>query len=371
MQRVLQISSNFDNPLYSILFDALRDLGIDSQAYQYAWFGRSKGRKSNLSNVDYAECYRKWERFFFHKKERSVLSDAIPRYELQKFDLIHGHTLFTDGYVAMQLSRRFEIPYLVSVRNVDVNTFFKCRVNLRHIGIEILREASGIVFISNNYKDVVLEKYAPAELRGPLFEKSRVISNGLSSVFLDNQPEQDELYRVPHDPIEIIQVGDISRNKNQIQTLKACASLIEQGYNIHFTVVGHTKDGAIKKTLEKYPWVTVCDFISQSDLIGLYRKSDIFSMLSKYETFGLVYLEAMSQGVPVLYTRGQGFDGLFPEGFIGCSVPYGDIPATESAIKFVVNNIVDLKCNALMGCRDYSWTSVAKKYRDVYLSSIK
>ena len=38
----------------------------------------------------------------------------------------------------------------------------------------------------------------------------------------------------------------------------------------------------------------------------IYRENDIYVMPSIIETFGLVYAEAMSQGLPVIYTRGQG-----------------------------------------------------------------
>ena len=56
-----------------------------------------------------------------------------------------------------------------------------------------------------------------------------------------------------------------------------------------------------------------------------YAGCDVLLVPSKMETFGMVYLEAMSQGVPVIYTRGQGFDGQFPEGEVGYSAACGDV----------------------------------------------
>ena len=38
------------------------------------------------------------------------------------------------------------------------------------------------------------------------------------------------------------------------------------------------------------------------------------------ETFGLVYVEAMSQGLPIIYTKGQGIDGYFEDGKVGYPV---------------------------------------------------
>ena len=43
-------------------------------------------------------------------------------------------------------------------------------------------------------------------------------------------------------------------------------------------------------------------------------------MTSLGESFGLTYAEAMSQGVPVIYSKGQGFDGQFKEGVVGYHV---------------------------------------------------
>jgi glycosyltransferase involved in cell wall biosynthesis len=51
----------------------------------------------------------------------------------------------------------------------------------------------------------------------------------------------------------------------------------------------------------------------KSELLKIYRSCDIFAMPSKVETFGLVYVEAISQGLPILYTSGEGIDGFFSE----------------------------------------------------------
>ena len=58
----------------------------------------------------------------------------------------------------------------------------------------------------------------------------------------------------------------------------------------------------------------------KEELIKLYRDSHIFTMPSITESFGLVYAEAMTQALPVVYTKGQGFDGQFPDGEVGYSV---------------------------------------------------
>ena len=60
-----------------------------------------------------------------------------------------------------------------------------------------------------------------------------------------------------------------------------------------------------------------CD---KEEVIKYYNQSDIFVMPSLHETFGLVYAEALSQGLPIIYSQGQGIDGFFTEGQVGYHV---------------------------------------------------
>ena len=70
-------------------------------------------------------------------------------------------------------------------------------------------------------------------------------------------------------------------------------------------------------------------------------------MPSKTETFGLVYAEAMSQGLPVIYTRGQGFDGQFEEGEVGYSVDCKDKKEISMKIIDIINNYDVISRNAI------------------------
>ena len=56
------------------------------------------------------------------------------------------------------------------------------------------------------------------------------------------------------------------------------------------------------------------EFVGKVDslpvLKSYYERSDFFTMPSKAETFGLVYIEALLQGLPVMYTQNEGIDGF-------------------------------------------------------------
>ena len=107
--------------------------------------------------------------------------------------------------------------------------------------------------------------------------------------------------------------------------------------------------------------------ISGTDAMkAFYADCDVLLVPSSAETFGMVYLEAMSQGVPVLYTKGQGFDGQFPEGEIGYAVPCGDVQAQTEALKRVVQEYAQRSQRCVAGAEKYAWPRIAGMWMRLY-----
>lgn len=89
-------------------------------------------------------------------------------------------------------------------------------------------------------------------------------------------------------------------------------------------------------------------------------------MPSKKETFGLVYVEAMSQGLPVIYSKGQGFDGQFPEGYVGYHVKYNDVDEIVKKIKEILKNYNNMSINAAKSAKKFNWKDISKEYIEIY-----
>ena len=89
-------------------------------------------------------------------------------------------------------------------------------------------------------------------------------------------------------------------------------------------------------------------------------------MPSVRETFGLVYAEAMSQGLPVIYTKGQGFDGQFKEGLVGYSVDCQDYEEIASKIEMVVDNYDKITVNCINEVQRFDWDAISKRYIELY-----
>lgn len=91
-------------------------------------------------------------------------------------------------------------------------------------------------------------------------------------------------------------------------------------------------------------------------------------MPSHHETFSLVHAEAMSQGLPVIYSRGQGFDGQFEDGVVGFSVQYDSPEEIAEKVIDIINNYEAISQNCVEKADKFDWDKIAGKYIEIYKS---
>lgn len=131
-----------------------------------------------------------------------------------------------------------------------------------------------------------------------------------------------------------------------------------------------------KKDLDYYNYLVsigqfeYIGYCSPEELINYYRKADIFVMPSLTETFGLVYAEALSQGLPVIYTYGQGFDGQFEEGDVGYAVNPHDYNDICEKIISVLENYDAISKRCTTNSVKFDWGIIVKDYINLYKSII-
>lgn len=362
--KVLHINSYFNDALYCKMVSSLASQGVNSTTFFFTFRGANSERM-NEPGVCYAECYGQLDRLFFLRKGQKALSALRAKgIDPSGYDVLHAHSLFANGYVAMRLAAETGVPYIVAVRNTDVNVFFKYRRNLRSLGYTILQNAAAVVFISAPYRDEVLDNVIPRRMRDAIANKSFVIPNGIDEMFLDNMPSS---HRSPEaGKIRVLQVGNINANKGQLSTLKACELLSKGGFDVELSVIGRIHSKRVAKKLSRKEFVTIVPYMRQGELIQQYRNADIFVMPSRHETFGLTYVEAMSQGLPVIYSSGQGFDGKYQDGEVGYAVGCRDCERIAERIICVMGRHREFSSRCLERAKEYSWDSIARRYVELY-----
>lgn len=363
--KILHINSYYSTSrFYKNLYENQIKSGLDIDVFVPV----SSAFENN--DFDYGEYtkisknHNKYDRYFFHLKHNKIYNDVQKKYNIKEYSIIHAHSLFSNGYIAMRLKKQYGIPYVVAVRNTDVNLFFKKMIHLRKLGINIMKEADKVIFLSVSYMDQTIEKYVPKHLQKAIYKKVSIIPNGIDNFWFKNIATTKKTPEIPN--LKLLQVGDINKNKNIETTVKAIDILISKGYNVKLNIVGKVKDQKVYNKIKSLDYVNYLGYKPREELISIYRDNDIFVMPSIHETFGLVYAEAMSQGLPVIYSKGQGFDGQFEDEDVGYSVGCFSAMDILNRIIDILNNYNEISFRCTQNIEKFKWGKIALQYTELY-----
>lgn len=366
---ILHINSYFNGSMfYENLYNEQIETGIDIDVFVPVPTDSDIEEQIYKDYVHIYKCFDKNDRYFFHLKHKKFLKTIEDKMEVSKYDLLHAHSLFSNGFIAYKLNRKYGIPYIVAVRNSDVNVFFKRMPHLRKLGMNILQHASRIIFISESYKVAVIDKYVPKKHKEEFEKKSDVIPNGVNKFWLENI---NYASKIEDNKINLLYIGDINKNKNIITTVLVCEKLIKNGFSVTYRTVGNIKDESLRDVIDKSDFIEYYPYSTKDKLLLHYRESDIFVMPSIFETFGITYVESMSQGLPIVYTKGQGFDGYFPEGEVGYSVKYDDVDDIYNKILKIRDDYDSISKNCVTNANKFSWFEITIKYINIYNDILK
>jgi len=362
--KILHITNDYSgSKVYMNLFQELDKIGVSQIIYHPVKDSKNINKNkitfhNNDSRIIYSKSINKsTDRLIYRIKIRKIFLDIENKVDLSKIDFIHAHTWYSDGGVAYLLSKKYNIPYILAVRSSDVNVFYKYLIFERNFGKKILNESKKIVLISKAYKNRLPEIVS-------LQNKIEIIPNGVDSFWIENTIQKKNLFEP-----EILYVGSFINRKHVANLILAILLLEEKGYNVVLNLIGGggSEQKKIEELIKLHPeTIKYHGVISDKELLkDHYQRNYIFAMPSKNETFGLVYIEALLQGLPVLYTSGEGIDGYF-DNKIGEKVDSFDKFEIANKIENMINNynIYDFDTKTIS--IQHNWQYIAKKYIEIY-----
>lgn len=368
--KILHIASDFSNTkVHSNLVRELDNLGVIQGVFnpirtiRKDTVGKNEFPAQHTQFV-YAVVVKPYHHYMYHVKQHCLFRALQKRVDVTDINLTHAATLMTDGGVAYKLYKKYHIPYVVSLRNTDINGFLDKMPHTWYDARKILLNAKRIFFISQGLKEKFENHKVIKPILSQIEDKFVLMPNGIDDYFISNIRKDQ---RTGHG---VIYIGDFSNNKNVLRLGKAVMQLRdEKGLeDVKLTLVGggRNEDDSVENLINSNPDVfnyvgKVYDKAKLCELLGANR---VFAMPSINETFGLVYLEALSQNLPVLYTKGQGIDGLFDD-TIGVGVDPLSISEIKEALKDMLLN-TDKYNNNCIDFSAFKWATIAEKYREHY-----
>lgn len=306
---------------------------------------------------------------YFHKirKYFDVLEENV---DIRKINICHAHSLYSDGGVAYLMKKKYGIPYVVAVRSTDTTIFMKYFPYLRKYGRKIIGEADRVVFITHSLEKQTKKILYSGRKKKKLKKISySIIPNGINEFWIKNKRSSGKQKKKKE--VRIIQVSRLIAYKNVDKTIRAVNILKGRGFNVHMDVLGEGKNYESLKNLSRIlnlkNEVTFWGFVSDLDKIKEhYANNDIFVMPSLNETFGITYIEAMSQGLPIVGIKGTGVSGFFKNDSVGIFLEDAEPDMIADAIEKIVSNYDEMSENALNSIEAFDWNRIIRKYEVIY-----
>lgn len=364
---ILHISNGFSNSKVHVnLCKKLGENSIEQTVYCPVRSVKEMGKNAvDIKNtvVLYDLVIRPYHRYAYHFKCHAVFNSLKQKVNLKTVDLCHASTLFTDGGVAYKVFKKFNIPYIVAVRSTDVNVFLNKAPNTWPSAKKTLLNASKIIFVSPALKEKFCKHKYIASFLAKIEDKMVIMRNGIDDYWIDNV--NSEQLQNDH---QVLYVGTMIRRKNPLMLIQSILDLRTKYPDIKLNIIGST--GEDEEAVKEYACQNNDTIVyhgqinNKEDLLKNYRANSLFVLPSVAETFGLVYLEALSQNLPVIYTKGDGVDGFLAENN-GVGISYPTPENIKEAITEIFNNW-SYYSNSGFEFNQYRWNVIAENYITIY-----
>jgi len=305
----------------------------------------------DIPSVPFVKCWNRWLRNVLLIKliKKYIKGNGLP-------DIAHVQ-VFYSGKAAIWLKNKHRIPFVITEHFSVFARKLATGAEMK-FAAKIFKESNACIAVSKEFCSLLQNLFHVPFLYVPNVVNTEVF----------NLPDQS----FHSEKKQLISVGSLDENKNHallIQSLKAMSNI-----DFHLTIVGV---GPLKQflyqivrelNLEKC--VTFFGYATKQQLNHLLQQSDVFVLPSKYETFGVVLIEAMACGVPVVSTRCGGPESIIINEKLGMFCD-ADAQSLGNCISMALARQWDRSYIRMYAVENFSSEAVAGQLEVIYRKAIK
>ncbi|HEY53232.1 MAG TPA: glycosyltransferase family 4 protein [Caldilineae bacterium] len=301
-----------------------------------------------------------------------------------QYDVVHAHDWLT-GYIANDLHRRYSIP-LVATLHATESGRMGGRVRASHLSERIHIAEQHLAWEADQI--IACSEFMRVEIESALRasrDKIVVIPNGVeideSIIFRQHQQALGEFRRrwQPEEGPLIFFVGRLVWEKGPDLLVRAMADVLKVFPSARAVIAGHGpyRDHLLRQidAMQLQERVQLAGFVSDQERNDLYAVADLAVFPSRYEPFGIVALEAMATGIPVVISAVGGLQDVVVDGVTGLCVAPGNVEALAQAIIKTLaepQKAAERSQIAQKTVKDeYNWDHIAFRTVDVYKQLVR
>ncbi|MFA6300805.1 MAG: glycosyltransferase [Candidatus Paceibacterota bacterium] len=302
-------------------------------------------------------------------------------FQEEKINVVHITLPMSGGIAALRAARALDIKIVAHSHSQPENLFMDLpkfiQPTMNNLWNKYLawmyKKAESLIYPSE-FAHSLLHQLSDKD------QPFKVISNGINLEHFYSKDIGDfhERFNIPANKIKLLFVGRIYPEKSIDTLIKAIPHIIKKHQDVHVMIVG---GGYLKPKLEKLvldlkmeKHITFLGLVSEEDKVLAYNASDIFVLPSLAELEGMVVLEAMAVGKPIVVADAEMSASRFfvdGNGFLFKSKDHLDL--AQQALKLIENANLRKEMGAISSekIKNYDIHKSVELLEEVYYSALK
>lgn len=282
----------------------------------------------------------------------------------RQYDMVHAHRFSLPAINGVTYKKLYRVPLIISSHSIGQ---VEKRYNSRWMK-RLFHNCD--LIIAMNYQ--MRQDFIASFQLSP--EKVIIRSCGIDFKEFDKKLSQKSVKKADQDTYVLGFVGDFSDNKRPLMFIEAMNELKDR-YSIKGVMIGGGSlfGDAAKMIDENEIPITLCGPLAHSELIKYYADFDLFIFPSASETFGIVGVEALYSGVPVISSAVGGKIDYIKDGVNGYLFEKDNFEDMISKITYCLEHTDKmniLKRNARSSVMSYSNDSIAQEICSMYQKTL-